>query len=127
MTTMHLDMGDELIEQIARRAAELVQQSNGDENDDGWLRGADKIADYIDSSRSRIGLRWEHLDLGESPKVKVREQLYKGKRKRLKSKDGKRDLPLSPGMAQQLLAHRRDGYRGPKAPSLHRGGHRATT
>jgi integrase len=63
-----------------------------------------------------IGLRWEHLDLGESPKVKIREQLYKGKRKRLKSKDGKRDLPLSPGMAQRLLAHRRDGYRGPKAP-----------
>lgn len=63
-----------------------------------------------------IGLRWEHLDLGEDPKVKVREQLYKGKRKRLKSRDGKRDLPLSPGMAQRLLAHRRDGYRGPKAP-----------
>ena len=63
-----------------------------------------------------IGLRWEHLDLGESPKLEVREQLYKGKRKRLKSKDGERDLPLSPGMAQRLLAHRRDGYLGPKAP-----------
>ena len=63
-----------------------------------------------------VGLRWEHLDLGEHPKVRVREQLYKGKRKRLKSKDGKRDLPLSPGMAQQLLALRRDGYGGPEAP-----------
>jgi integrase len=63
-----------------------------------------------------VGLRWEHLDLGEHPKVRVREQLYKGKRKRLKSKDGKRDVPLSPGMAQQLLALRRDGYRGPEAP-----------
>ena len=40
-----------------------------------------------------VGLRWEHLDLGEHPKVRVREQLYKGKRKRLKSKDGKRDIP----------------------------------
>lgn len=63
-----------------------------------------------------VGLRWEHLDFGEHPKVRVREQLYKGKRKRLKSKDGKRDVPLSPGMARQLLALRRDGYRGPKSP-----------
>lgn len=63
-----------------------------------------------------VGLRWEHLDLGEHPKVRVREQLYKGKRKRLKSKEGKRDIPLSPGMAQQLLALRRDGYRGSEAP-----------
>jgi len=63
-----------------------------------------------------IGLRWEHLDLGEHPKVRVREQLYKGKRKRLKSKDGKRDIPLSPGMAQQLLELRRDAHRGPGSP-----------
>ena len=63
-----------------------------------------------------IGLRWEHLDLGENPKLEIREQLYKGKRKRLKSRDGERDLPLSPGMAQKLLAHRRDGYLGSKAP-----------
>lgn len=63
-----------------------------------------------------VGLRWEHLDLGEHPKVRVREQLYKGKRKRLKSKDGKRDVPLSPGMARQLLALRRDGYGGPESP-----------
>jgi integrase len=63
-----------------------------------------------------VGLRWEHLDLGEHPKVRVREQLYNGKRKRLKSKDGKRDVPLSPGMARHLLALRRDGYRGPESP-----------
>lgn len=63
-----------------------------------------------------VGLRWEHIDLGEHPKVRVREQLYKGKRKRLKSKDGKRDVPLSPGMAQRLQALRRDSYRGPEAP-----------
>jgi integrase len=63
-----------------------------------------------------VGLRWEHLDLGEHPKVQVQEQLYKGKRKRLKSKDGKRAVPLSPGMAHQLLALRRVGYRGPQSP-----------
>ncbi len=63
-----------------------------------------------------IGLRWEHLDLGEKPKIRVREQFYKGQRKRLKSGAGKRDIPLSKGMAKRLLAHRRDNYRGPKTP-----------
>ncbi|HMC50322.1 MAG TPA: hypothetical protein VKH20_06715 [Solirubrobacterales bacterium] len=52
MSSMRLDIGDELVERIAQRAAELVRQ-NG-EGEDGWLRGADKIADYIDSPRSRV-------------------------------------------------------------------------
>jgi len=63
-----------------------------------------------------IGLRWEHLDLGDSPKVKVREQHYKGQRKRLKSNAGRRDVPLSADMAAKLLGHRRDFYRGPDTP-----------
>lgn len=63
-----------------------------------------------------VGLTWEHLDLGESPRVRVREQFYRGKRRRLKSATGRRDVPLSPGMASRLLAHRRDSYRSDKAP-----------
>jgi integrase len=63
-----------------------------------------------------VGLTWENLDLGDQPKVKVREQVYRGKRKRLKSKDGKRDIPLSASLAKKLLAHRRDAYVSPKAP-----------
>ena len=64
-----------------------------------------------------IGLRWEHLTLaGESSRVEVREQVYRGQRKRLKSGNGRRDVPLSPAMAKRLLAHRRDNYKGPKAP-----------
>jgi integrase len=64
-----------------------------------------------------VGLRWEHLDLtGKGSHVKVREQLYKGRRKKLKSKSGKRDVPLSAGMTERLVARRRDSYRGPKAP-----------
>jgi hypothetical protein len=53
MTTMRLDMDDDMIEQIARRAAELLQEEN-EKSSDGWLRGAEKIADYIDSPRSRV-------------------------------------------------------------------------
>jgi integrase len=63
-----------------------------------------------------IGLTWEHVDLGEHPRVRVREQVYRGKRRRLKSGNGRRDIPLSPAMADRLLAVRRDAYRGESAP-----------
>lgn len=51
---MRLDIGDELVERIAARAAELIREHEVDEIPDGWLRGADKIAEYIDSPRSRV-------------------------------------------------------------------------
>lgn len=63
-----------------------------------------------------IGLRWEHVELGDRPRVKVREQFYEGQRKGLKSRDGRRDVPLSPGLTESLIAHRRDTYGGPKSP-----------
>lgn len=63
-----------------------------------------------------IGLTWAHLDLGERPKVKVREQVYRGQRKRLKSRDGLRDVPLSRGMTERLLAHRARTYKGEDRP-----------
>jgi len=50
---LSVDIGDDLVERIAERAAALVagrQETTGD----GWLRGADKIAAYIDSPRSRV-------------------------------------------------------------------------
>jgi integrase len=54
-----------------------------------------------------VGLRWKHLDLGgEQSRVMVREQFYKGQRKKLKSASGRRDVPLSSGMAKRLLALR---------------------
>jgi integrase len=63
-----------------------------------------------------IGLSWEHVDLGSNPMVRIREQCYRGVRRKLKSGAGKRDLPLSSSMAARLTEHRRDSYRGPKAP-----------
>ena len=63
-----------------------------------------------------VGLTWEHLDLGDSPRIKVREQVYRGRRRRLKSGAGRRDIPLSAGMAARVLAYRRDSFRGPQAP-----------
>jgi integrase len=63
-----------------------------------------------------IGLRWTHLDLGETPRVMVWEQFYKGERKGLKSTSGRRDVPLSPNMAARLLVHRRDAFAGEDSP-----------
>jgi integrase len=64
-----------------------------------------------------VGLRWDHLALsGDRPRVKVREQVYEGQRKSLKSRAGRRDLPLSPGMSERLIAHRRDHYLGLDKP-----------
>ncbi len=54
MSSMRLDIGEDLVELIAQRAAELIQQNGGSKAEDGWLRGADKIAAYIDSPRSRV-------------------------------------------------------------------------
>ncbi|HEX3325178.1 MAG TPA: hypothetical protein VHR65_08635 [Solirubrobacterales bacterium] len=54
MAAITLDIGDEMVERIARRAAELLRESQNESDGDGWLRGADKIAAYIDSPRSRV-------------------------------------------------------------------------
>jgi integrase len=63
-----------------------------------------------------IGLTWEHLELEGKPHVKVREQFYRCKRRRLKSGAGRRDIPLAPKMAARLIAHREARYSGPKEP-----------
>lgn len=52
--TIPVEIDDALIERIARRAAELVGQLEDGTASDRWLRGADKIAAYIDCSRSRV-------------------------------------------------------------------------
>jgi hypothetical protein len=43
-----------MIEQIAERAAELMAERSEAPEKDGWLRGADRIAAYIDAPRSRV-------------------------------------------------------------------------
>jgi hypothetical protein len=54
MAALRLEIDEELIEQIAVRAAELIGERSGRQELDGWLRGADKIAAYIDAPRSRV-------------------------------------------------------------------------
>ena len=54
MRAISFELGDELVEQIARRAAEMAAEFASEPAADGWLRGADKIAAYIDAPRSRV-------------------------------------------------------------------------
>ena len=53
MSELRVEVPDELVERVAERAAELVaERSNG--GGEGWLRGADAIAEYVGAKRSRI-------------------------------------------------------------------------
>jgi integrase len=59
-----------------------------------------------------LGVCWSDLDLGVTPCVRVRRQLYKGSLKALKSQHSERDVPLTAAMAATLLAMRATSYRG---------------
>lgn len=52
--TLNVEISDDLVERIAARAAELVVDQAADENDEGWLRGAERIAAHIDCPPSRV-------------------------------------------------------------------------
>jgi hypothetical protein len=54
MSPISLNVADELVEQIAHRAAELLTERSEKPVEDGWLRGAERIAAYIDAPRSRV-------------------------------------------------------------------------
>ena len=61
-----------------------------------------------------LGLDWQDLEMGDRPRLKVRRQFYRGDLKHhLKSEQGRRELPLSPGMARKLWAARPPRVQGP--------------
>lgn len=49
-----------------------------------------------------FGLTWEHVHLGDDPHIMVAEQVYRGRRKRLKTDASMARVPLSPSMASWL-------------------------
>jgi hypothetical protein len=54
VATLRFEVDADLIEQIAERAVELMAERTEPVSKDGWLRGADRIAAYIDAPRSRV-------------------------------------------------------------------------
>lgn len=62
-----------------------------------------------------LGLTWEHIHLGDDPHIMVAEQVYKGKRKRLKTESSHARVPLSSSMAAWLTELRPESVQ-PDAP-----------
>jgi excisionase family DNA binding protein len=52
MEALTLTISDAQLEAIAQRAAAIA--AHAPPTSDGWLRGAERIAEYIDAPRSRI-------------------------------------------------------------------------
>jgi integrase len=52
----------------------------------------------------QLGLNGGDVRLGSKPHLQVRRQYYRGQLRRLKTRNARRDLPLSPGMARKLRA-----------------------
>ncbi len=53
-----------------------------------------------------LGLEWPDVEFGARPRLRVRRQFYRGTLKRLKSSNGRRDLPLSEALARKLWTAR---------------------
>ena len=54
------------------------------------------------TNRRGVGLGWGHVHLGDDPHLEIRDQIYEGKRKALKTSNAYRTVPVSPGMARAL-------------------------
>ncbi len=53
-----------------------------------------------------VALRWQDVDLGRG-RVRVRRRDYRGSVQAPKSRFGRREIPLTPGMAHELWEHRK--------------------
>jgi integrase len=53
-----------------------------------------------------VGLRWDDITLDDQPHVRIRRQVCRGRVKAPKSRYGRRDIPLSPGMTAALVTRR---------------------
>jgi integrase len=53
-----------------------------------------------------LGLEWPDVRVGNRPTLRVRRQHYRGETRRLKSRNGRRELPLSTRLARRLWVAR---------------------
>jgi integrase/recombinase XerC len=54
-----------------------------------------------------LGLDWSDVEFGAQPRLRVSRQYYRGDLRQLKTHSGRRDLPLSAGLAQRLWSAQR--------------------
>jgi integrase len=55
-----------------------------------------------------LGLTWRHVHLGDDPHIMIAEQIYRGRRKQLKTEASMARVPLAPTMAAWLTSLRPD-------------------
>ena len=53
-STLSIGIPPELVEAAAERAAEILAERQGGLEGERWLRGAERIAEYIDAPMSRV-------------------------------------------------------------------------
>jgi len=97
-----MQLPDELVEQIARRAAELVTERE-QTTATPW-RNVTEAAERLRCGKDRI---YDLIQLGNSPHVKVRRALVKGRMGPPKSKYGKRPILIDHELVIALREHRK--------------------
>jgi integrase len=78
-----------------------------------WLLFFELLAKLGLRISEALGLDWSDVEFGARPTLHVRRQFYRGTLRRLKTSNGKRDLPLPAGLARRLWAARPAGAAGP--------------
>jgi integrase len=100
-------------EQLAHLLAELPER---------WLLLFELLAKTGLRISEALGLDWQDVEFGSQPRLRIRRQYYRGDVRQLKSTAGRRDLPLSAGLARRLWTTRPAGAAGPVFAT--RDGHR---
>jgi integrase len=103
--------GDEHFEAKAMTRAELARLLAA--MPDRWRLLFELLAKTGLRISEALGLEWSDVEFGSTPRLHVRRQYYRGALRQLKTHAGRRDLPLSDGLAKALLRARPGDGRGP--------------
>jgi integrase len=80
---------------------------------DRWRLFFDLLAQTGLRISEALGLDWSDLEFGARPRLRVRRQFYRGEVRRLKTRSGRRELPLSSPLARRLWSARPADGAGP--------------
>lgn len=103
------DGGEEKVKAMTRTQLAAVLEELPEE----WRPFFELLAHTELRISEALGLDWSDVELGAHPALQVRRQCYRGELRRLKTRDGRRDVPLSPGMAKRLWTARPAKAEGP--------------
>jgi integrase len=78
-----------------------------------WLMFFELLAHTGLRISEALGLDWTDVEFGARPRLRVRRQCYRGRVSRLKTRNSRRDLPISPALARKLWAVRPPHAEGP--------------